>query len=98
MCRTPVFLIDMLPAFSLVIWFALQRVACGAGENQVMILTEVENTDGRSKSTAATLNLFCILTIPPMISPLQNVGNFTSIYSSNHLKRVLCLWMASKTS
>jgi hypothetical protein len=31
-----------------------------------------------------------------MTSPLQNVGNSTSVYSSEHLKRVLYLWMASK--
>lgn len=48
-----VFLIDMQSAFGLVVGFALQRVVCDAGENQVMILAKMGNTDGRSKSTAA---------------------------------------------
>jgi hypothetical protein len=88
----------MLPTFGLVLWFALQRVASGAGENQVMILAKVENTDGRSKSIVATLHLFCTLTQPPMTLPPQNVVDSTPIYSSRHLKRVRYLWTASKTS
>jgi hypothetical protein len=86
----------MLLAFGLVMWFALQRVAYGAGENQAMILAKTETTDGLSKSTAASLDPFSFSTPQPMTSPLQNVGTSTSVYSSEHLKRVLYLWMASK--
>ena len=86
----------MLLAFGLVIWFALQRVACGSGENQAMIFAKTENTDSLSKSTAASLDPFSFSTLQPMTSPLQNVGNSTSVYSSEHLKRVLYLWMALK--
>jgi hypothetical protein len=42
---SPVVLVNMLLALGLVTWLALQRVACGAGENQVVILAKTHNTD-----------------------------------------------------